>query len=238
LTNWNNPLEKILTAPKFHDRQEAGQALAKELSANKDRSDLVVLGLPRGGAPVAFEMAIALQAPLDVFVVRKLGLPGHEEFAIGAIASGGVRIVNQEVRRNSPDFQNILEFVTRKEEAELRRQELEYRDSAYNRCHAKSPPGSAAPPQGGTPPRGGRPQAASTLHDTRLYEVAGSPRASRSARPAPASLQHLSAGAPWPQSGIVGLRKDTSRQSQRFFCCLRSITLSRISLGKLAEAGE
>lgn len=81
----------------FQDRTDAGQQLAQKLNAYAGRNDVVVLALPRGGVPVAYAVAQALQAPLDVFLVRKLGLPGHEELAMGAIASGGVRILNREV---------------------------------------------------------------------------------------------------------------------------------------------
>src|SRR5215203_5409338 len=81
----------------FRDRADAGRQLAGMLRDFAHRDDLLVLGLPRGGVPVAHEVAQALRAPLDVFVVRKLGLPGHEELAMGAIASGGVRLVNDEV---------------------------------------------------------------------------------------------------------------------------------------------
>ncbi|HVH56950.1 MAG TPA: hypothetical protein VM791_11880, partial [Vicinamibacterales bacterium] len=81
----------------FADRHEAGVVLAAELDAFKGRDDLVVLALPRGGVPVAFEIAMALGAPLDVFVVRKLGVPGHAELAMGAIASGGIRVLNEDV---------------------------------------------------------------------------------------------------------------------------------------------
>src|SRR6187549_981163 len=85
--------------PRFRDRADAGRALAGELTEFAGRSDVIVLGLPRGGVPVAYEVARALDAPLDVFLVRKLGLPGHPEFAMGAIASGGVRVLNDEVVR-------------------------------------------------------------------------------------------------------------------------------------------
>src|SRR5438105_2971009 len=81
----------------FADRQDAGRRLADDLGAYAGRHDVVVLGLPRGGVPVAYEVAAALGAPLDVFVVRKLGVPGHEELAMGAIASGDVRVLNDSV---------------------------------------------------------------------------------------------------------------------------------------------
>ena len=82
---------------RFSDRKDAGRMLAKLLTKFAGRSDVLVLGLPRGGVPVAFEVALALNAPLEVFVVRKLGLPGNEELAMGAIASGGVRVLNSEI---------------------------------------------------------------------------------------------------------------------------------------------
>ncbi|MGA9373798.1 MAG: phosphoribosyltransferase family protein, partial [Mycobacterium sp.] len=83
----------------FRDRREAGQVLAGLLQAYRGKSDVVVLGLARGGIPVAWEVAAALEAPLDAFVVRKLGAPGHEEFAVGALASGGRVVVNDDVLR-------------------------------------------------------------------------------------------------------------------------------------------
>src|SRR5947209_3554232 len=83
----------------FRDRREAGRRLAGDLARYAGRDDTIVLALPRGGVPVGYEVAGALHAPLDVFLVRKLGVPGHEELAMGAIATGGVRVVNQSVRR-------------------------------------------------------------------------------------------------------------------------------------------
>jgi len=111
----------------FRDRTEAGQFLAARLECFADLPDLLVLALPRGGVPVAFEVAQALHAPLDVFVVRKLGLPGNEELAMGAIASGGVRVVNDEVVRvlGVPDA--IIEQVAAEEQVELERRERAYR---------------------------------------------------------------------------------------------------------------
>ena len=91
-----------MQAPLFRDRKEAGQLLAAKLAAYANRPDVLVLALPRGGVPVAYEVARALKAPLDVFVVRKLGLPGHEEFAMGAVATGGVRVLNDEIVRALP----------------------------------------------------------------------------------------------------------------------------------------
>jgi putative phosphoribosyl transferase len=85
----------------FRDRTDAGRYLARELQRYAGRNDLLVLALPRGGVPVAFEVAQALGAPLDVFIVRKLGLPGYQELAIGAIASGGVRVLNEALIRSA-----------------------------------------------------------------------------------------------------------------------------------------
>jgi predicted phosphoribosyltransferase len=111
----------------FTDRREAGKELAAKLSAYRGRQDVVVLALPRGGVPVAFEIAEALDAPLDIFVVRKLGMPGHPEFAMGAIASGGVRVLSEDVIRWSGIPGHQIEAVARRELAELQRREREYR---------------------------------------------------------------------------------------------------------------
>lgn len=111
----------------FHDRAEAGRVLAAELQAYANRPDILVLALPRGGVPVAFEVARALHAPLDVFLVRKLGLPGHEELAMGAIASGGVRVLNEDVVRALQVPDEVLEAVAAEEQAELERRERIYR---------------------------------------------------------------------------------------------------------------
>jgi predicted phosphoribosyltransferase len=113
----------------FNDRREAGAELAQRLEHLKGRRDVVVLALPRGGVPVAYEVARALRAPLDVFVVRKLGLPGHREYAIGAIASGGVRILNEDAVRSHGIPAHVIEAIAREEEAELRRRERLYRDT-------------------------------------------------------------------------------------------------------------
>src|SRR5512138_3407192 len=103
---------------RFRDRVQAGHLLADALAAYANRSDVLVLGLPRGGVPVAYEVARALHAPLDIFVVRKLGTPGQEELAMGAIASGGVRVLNDDVVRalGIPDWQ--IEEIARIEAAE------------------------------------------------------------------------------------------------------------------------
>jgi len=111
---------------QFADRRQAGRRLAEELSAYEGHQDVVVLGLPRGGVPVAFEVAEALQAPLDVFVVRKLGVPGNPELAMGAMASGGVRVLNQGVVRRMGISDDAIDRV-----AEEERQKLEEREQIY-----------------------------------------------------------------------------------------------------------
>ena len=111
----------------FADRREGGRRLADELTPYAGRSDVVVLGLPRGGVPVAFEVANALRAPLDVFVVRKLGVPGHEELAMGAIASGGVRVLNRDVVEANRVGPEEVERVTQRELETLSRQERRFR---------------------------------------------------------------------------------------------------------------
>src|SRR5512141_2699242 len=111
----------------FSNRIEAGQALAARLGAYIGRDDVVVLGLPRGGVPVAFEVAKALGAPLDVFVVRKLGVPGHAELAMGALASGGALVLNEDVIGALGIEPEAIERVARFERAELARRERLYR---------------------------------------------------------------------------------------------------------------
>lgn len=113
---------------QFRDRVEAGQMLAKRLAKYADRSGVLVLALPRGGVPVAYEVARALEAPLDVFVVRKLGVPGHEELALGAIASGGVRVLNSSVVESLGITEEEIDAIARKELRELNRRERAYRD--------------------------------------------------------------------------------------------------------------
>lgn len=112
----------------FKDRTAAGQVLAKELAAYANRSDVLILALPRGGVPVAFEVAKALNAPLDVFLVRKLGVPGQEELAMGALASGGVRVLNDEVVAGLGLSETIINKVAEKEQQELEPREHLYRD--------------------------------------------------------------------------------------------------------------
>lgn len=111
----------------FPNRAEAGRILAEKLEKYRGRYDVIVLGLPRGGVPVAYEVAKYLGVPLDVFIVRKLGVPGFEELAVGAIASGGVRVLNEDVARALPNADEIIEAVTQREIAELERREQEYR---------------------------------------------------------------------------------------------------------------
>jgi putative phosphoribosyl transferase len=112
----------------FPNRTEAGRQLAEKLDKYAGRDDVIVLGLPRGGVPVAYEVAKRLRAPLDVFIVRKLGVPGFEELAAGAIASGGVRVLNQDVMRAIPYADEAIEAVTGRETAELERREQIYRE--------------------------------------------------------------------------------------------------------------
>jgi putative phosphoribosyl transferase len=111
----------------FRDRSEAGRLLASKLAEYADRPDVLVLALPRGGVPVGYEVASALHAPMDVFIVRKLGVPGHEEFAMGAVATGGVRVINDQVVRalGIPDY--VIEAVAAWEQQELERRERLYR---------------------------------------------------------------------------------------------------------------
>jgi predicted phosphoribosyltransferase len=111
----------------FRDRQEAGVALAAQLARFGNDPSVVVLGLPRGGVPVAYEVARALHVPLDVFVVRKLGVPGHRELAMGAIASGGVRVLNPEVVNALGIPPNMIDAVADQEQKELERQQRDYR---------------------------------------------------------------------------------------------------------------
>ncbi|WP_457329001.1 phosphoribosyltransferase [Rhizobacter sp. P5_C2] len=115
--------------PLFHDRRDAGEVLARRLSAYRARPDTLVLALPRGGVPVGHAVAQALGLPLDVFVVRKLGVPGHDEFAMGAIASGGVRVMNGDVVRMLGIAAAQIEAVAQAEALELARRERLYRDA-------------------------------------------------------------------------------------------------------------
>lgn len=112
---------------RYANRTDAGRRLATSLGKYAGRRDVIVLALPRGGVPVGFEVACALDVPLDVFVVRKLGLPWQEELAVGAIASGGAIVLNDDVVRISGITREQLDRVTRAEEAELHRRERQYR---------------------------------------------------------------------------------------------------------------
>jgi putative phosphoribosyl transferase len=111
----------------FRDRTEAGKHLATKLLNYKDRPDVLVLALPRGGVPVAFEVAQALRVPLDIFLVRKLGVPGHEELAMGAISTGGVRVLNEDTVEYLRIPEHIIDAIAAEELKELERRELAYR---------------------------------------------------------------------------------------------------------------
>jgi putative phosphoribosyl transferase len=113
----------------FKDRADAGRQLAARLTRYAYRADVLVLALPRGGVPVAYEVAKELRAPLDIFLVRKLGVPGYEELAMGAIATGGVRVINEDVVRylNIPD--EVIDAVAAAQQRELERRERAYRDN-------------------------------------------------------------------------------------------------------------
>jgi putative phosphoribosyl transferase len=111
----------------FANRREAGRILASLLMKYADRDDVLVLALPRGGVPVGFEVAQALRAPLDVFIVRKLGVPGHDELAMGAIATGGVRVLNDDVVMSLELEPEVIDAVAAREEKELARRERLYR---------------------------------------------------------------------------------------------------------------
>jgi putative phosphoribosyl transferase len=113
---------------QFRNRAEAGRYLAEMLKAYASRPDVLVLALPRGGVPVAYEVARALHAPLDVFLVRKLGVPGHEELAMGAIATGGIRVLNEQVVEGLRIPGHIIDAVAAQEMEELKRRERIYRD--------------------------------------------------------------------------------------------------------------
>lgn len=112
---------------QFHDRNHAGKQLAARLTKYANRDDVIILGLPRGGVPVAFEVARKLNAPLDVFVVRKLGVPGHRELAMGAIATGRVQIINQRVVDDLGIPPAVIDKVAAEEKYELERREVAYR---------------------------------------------------------------------------------------------------------------
>lgn len=116
----------------FKDRRDAGKQLAKELSKFKGQDDVIVVGLPRGGVPVAFEVAKALKLPLDVFIVRKLGVPGQPELAMGAIASGDIQVLNESVVRRAGISDVQIEDVAKQEKEELKQREKAYRGARPN----------------------------------------------------------------------------------------------------------
>jgi predicted phosphoribosyltransferase len=119
-----------MNGERFSDRTEAGRELGKALlSRLGPHDDIIVLALPRGGVPVGYEVARALGAPLDVFLVRKLGFPGHEEFAMGAIASGGMRVLNDDAFRAYPVPMHLVDAAVQREMIELERREKSYRGS-------------------------------------------------------------------------------------------------------------
>lgn len=111
----------------YHNREDAGKTLAQQLSAYANHNDVLVLALPRGGVPVAFQVAKALHAPLDVFIVRKLGVPGHSELAMGAIAMGGAQVLNQDIIHELGIDQEKIQKVKDQEQQELKRREVTYR---------------------------------------------------------------------------------------------------------------
>lgn len=115
------------TKALFRDRKDAGRKLAQKLTAYTGRSDVIVLALPRGGVPVAYEVALALRVPMDIFIVRKLGWPGHEEMAIGAIASGGVKVLNEDIVQYLNIPEALIDAVAQRELRELERRERAYR---------------------------------------------------------------------------------------------------------------
>lgn len=118
----------MATQPPFGNRREAGQALANVVGKVELPGKPIVLALPRGGVPVGYEVAMGIDAPLDVFLVRKLGVPGHEELAMGAIATGGIRVINRRLVEDIGVSQAQIDEVAEREGEELRRREREYRD--------------------------------------------------------------------------------------------------------------
>jgi len=116
-----------MTTPYFRDRRHAGELLAARLSTYAHRPNVLVLALPRGGVPVAYEVATELGAPLDLFIVRKLGVPGYEELAMGAVATGGIRVLNEDVIRSLRIPDSVIDAVAQWELHEIARREREYR---------------------------------------------------------------------------------------------------------------
>ncbi|MHB8147811.1 MAG: phosphoribosyltransferase [Vulcanimicrobiaceae bacterium] len=120
---------KFSNAARFHDRRLAGRALARALVALRDRTDVIVLGLPRGGVPVAYEIAIALHLPFDVFAVRKIGVPGHEELAMGAVSADGSYVIFPEIADACDVDREQFNVILDRERREAERRERAYRDS-------------------------------------------------------------------------------------------------------------
>src|SRR5437667_8459729 len=118
---------ELLRSGLFRNRREAGRLLAAKLAAYANRPDILVLGLPRGGVPVAYEVARSLGVPLDVFVVRKLGVPGYEEYAMGAVATGGTRVLNDQLVEQLGIPDQMIDAVAARERQELARRERLYR---------------------------------------------------------------------------------------------------------------
>jgi len=112
---------------RFQNRHEAGREVAKRLSKYGEWSDAIILALPRGGVPVAYEVALALKIPLDVLIVRKLGLPGQEELAVGAVASGGIRILNEDIVHALRINPSVIDRITQQALGELQQREVSYR---------------------------------------------------------------------------------------------------------------
>ena len=123
----NCSFRKVGKMIPFRNRRDAGQKLAQKLLHYADHPDVIVLALPRGGVPVGYEVALALHVPLDIFIVRKLGLPGHEELAIGAIGSGGIRVLNEDIIHALKISDEMIERVAQRELQELQRRERLYR---------------------------------------------------------------------------------------------------------------
>src|SRR5436190_5219824 len=120
-------MERHTMETQFRNRQDAGKFLAAKLRHLANDPDVIVLALPRGGVPVAYEIARELNAPLDIFIVRKLGAPIYEELAMGAIASGGVRVLNEDLIRKLGITPRMIDAVTEEQQRELERREHEYR---------------------------------------------------------------------------------------------------------------
>ena len=124
--------------PIFHDRRDAGKKLGQLLLAYAGKPDILVLALPRGGVPVAYEVALALNAPLSIFEVRKLGVPGHKELAMGAIASGGMTLLNEDIIATQNVSREELLYTLAKEQRELERLERAYGDGQHSKVTEKT----------------------------------------------------------------------------------------------------